>query len=92
MWLFSEEYEKLNKICETLYHENESLKNQLNEVDFSLKQKYESERQRGQELLGEIEKWKNRYQATEKSKAKELEDLRAMMESQRKSMIDREIR
>jgi uncharacterized protein YukE len=40
----------------------------------------------------EIEKWKNRYQAAEKSKAKELDDLRAMMESQRKSMIDREIR
>ena len=30
--------------------------------------------------------------ATEKSKIKELEDLRSMMESQRKSMIDREIR
>ena len=37
---YREEYEKLNKICETLYHENESLKNQLNEIDFSLKQKY----------------------------------------------------
>jgi hypothetical protein len=33
--------------------------------------------------------WKARYQAAEKSKAKELEDLRNMMESQRKSMIDR---
>ena len=42
--------------------------------------------------MSEIQKWKNRYQATEKSKIKELEDLRSMMESQRKSMIDREIR
>ena len=69
----------MNKICETLYHENESLKNQLNEIDFSLKQKYESEKQKNQDLLQEIEKWKNRYQAAEKSKAKELEDLRSMM-------------
>ena len=68
------------------------MKNQLSEIDFSLKQKYESERQKNQELLQEIEKWKARYQAAEKSKAKELEELRNMMESQRKSMIDREIR
>jgi hypothetical protein len=33
-----------------------------------------------------------RYNAIEKSKTKELEDLRAMLESQRKSMVDREIR
>ena len=65
-----EEYEKLNKICENLYHENETLKNQLNEIDFSLKQKYDSERSKNQELLGEIEKWRTRYQASEKSKAK----------------------
>ena len=44
------------------------------------------------ELMNEIEKWKNRYQATERSKSKELDDLRNLMESQRKSMIDREIR
>ena len=37
---YREEYEKLNKICETLYHENEMLKNKLNDIDFSLKQKY----------------------------------------------------
>jgi conjugal transfer/entry exclusion protein len=68
----SEEYEKLNKICETLYHENENLKNQLSEMDFSLKQKYESERQKNADLLAEIDKWKTRYQAAEKSKSKEL--------------------
>ena len=53
-----------------MYHENETLKNQLNEIDFSLKQKYDSERSKNQELLGEIEKWRTRYQASEKSKAK----------------------
>lgn len=68
------------------------LKNKLNDIDFSLKQKYEAEKLKNQDLMSQIEKWKNRYQATEKSKIKELEDLRAMMESQRKSMIDREIR
>lgn len=89
---YREEYEKLNKICETLYHENEMLKNKLSDMDFSLKQKYESEKAKNADLAQEIEKWKSRYQAAEKSKAKELEDLRGMMESQRKSMIDREIR
>lgn len=89
---YREEYEKLNKICETLYHENEMLKNKINDIDFSLKQKYEAEQHRSLDLQAENDKWKNRYQAAEKSKLKELEDLRSMMESQRKSMIDREIR
>lgn len=84
--------EKLNKICETLYHENEMLKQRLSEMDISLKQKFESEKLKNAELMQEIEKWKSRYQAAEKSKAKELEDLRNLMECQRKSMIDREIR
>jgi hypothetical protein len=61
-------------------------------MDFSLKQKYESEKQKNQELQSEIDKWKNRYQATEKSKTRELEDLKNLMECQRKSMINREIR
>lgn len=68
------------------------LKNKLTDIDFSLKQKYDAEKDRNQELQQEIEKWKNRYQASERSKLKELEDLRNMMESQRKSMISREIR
>jgi conjugal transfer/entry exclusion protein len=48
------------------------LKNKLNEVDSSLKQKYEQEKNKNADLLQEIEKWKSRYQATEKSKSKEL--------------------
>lgn len=89
---YRDEIDKLSKICQTLYHENETLKARIQENDYSLKQKYESEKQKNSELSMEIEKWKNRYQATEKSKAKQLEDLRNLMESQRKSMIDREIR
>lgn len=41
-------------------------------MDFSLKQKFESEKAKNMELLQEIEKWKARYQACEKSKSKEL--------------------
>jgi hypothetical protein len=41
-------------------------------MDISLKQKYESEKQKNAELQQETEKWKTRYQAAEKSKAKEL--------------------
>jgi predicted nucleic acid-binding Zn-ribbon protein len=68
------------------------MKRKYSEIDFSLKEKYEMERLRGTELLQEIERWKARYMAAEKSKAKELDDLRLMMESQRKSMLDREMR
>jgi|JI6StandDraft_1071083.scaffolds.fasta_scaffold104559_2 predicted nucleic acid-binding Zn-ribbon protein len=57
-----------------------------------MKDKYEMERSRNNELMGEIERWKARYMASEKSKTKELDDLRMMMESQRKSMLDREMR
>ena len=57
-----------------------------------MKDKYEMERSRNNDLMGEIERWKARYMASEKSKTKELDDLRMMMESQRKSMLDREMR
>jgi hypothetical protein len=39
--------------------------------------------------MQDIERWKARYMAGEKAKAQELEDLRQMMESQRKSVVDR---
>lgn len=58
-------------------------------MDYSLKQKFQLEKQKNTDLNQQIEKWKARYQAAEKSKAKELEDLRNLMECQRKSMIDR---
>lgn len=89
---YQEENEKLNLICHQLYTELEETKRKYAEVDFTLKDKYEMERARGAELLQEIERWKARYMAAEKSKTKELDDLRLMMESQRKSMLDREMR
>ena len=39
-------------------------------MDITLKQKYESEKQKNQELQQEVDKWKTRYQAGEKSQAK----------------------
>lgn len=40
-------------------------------------------------MMAELAKWKARYNSLEISKAKEMEDIRMMMESQRKSMISR---
>lgn len=82
----------MNLICHQLYTELEDVKRKYAEVDFTLKDKYELEKARAAELLQEIERWRARYMAAEKSKAKELDDLRLMMESQRKSMLDREMR
>ena len=41
----------MNKICENLYHENEMLKKKLNEIDISLQQKYESEKNKNIDLM-----------------------------------------
>jgi len=43
-------------------------------------------------LQQELEKWKNRVQMAERSKVKEMDELKNMMEAQRKSTVDREIR
>jgi hypothetical protein len=61
-------------------------------MDLSLRQKYETERQRGGELLQEMERWKTRCLAAERGRDVELEQLRTMMEAQRKSIISRELR
>jgi hypothetical protein len=46
------------------------MKKRYSEIDFTLKDKYEMERSRCNELLQEIDRWKARYMAAEKSKAK----------------------
>jgi transketolase len=79
-------------ICEKLYEELESMKARFADIDPTIKEKYRLERERTQRLEEEIEKWKARYSAMEASKAREMEDMRLMMESQRKSMMDREIK
>ena len=50
------------------------------------------EKERSQHLEEEVEKWRVRYSALETSKNREMDDMRMMLESQRKSMVDREIR
>ena len=89
---YAEETEKLNLICHQLYVELEEWKRKYAEIDLTLRDKYEMEVSRNNELAQDIERWKSRYMAGEKSKAKELDDLRMMMESQRKSVVDREMR
>lgn len=68
------------------------MKRKLSDVDFSATDKYQLERSRNTDLQMELDTWKARYTACERSKTKELEDVRAMMDSQRKSMIDRDMR
>ena len=89
---YRDEIEKMNMISQKLYDELEEMKRRYAEVDLTLKEKYRLEQIRNEEVQQELEKWKNRFSALEISKNKELEDLKMMMESQRKSMIDREIR
>jgi predicted ribosome quality control (RQC) complex YloA/Tae2 family protein len=89
---FSEENEKLNLICHQLYGELEDMKRKLSEVDFTATDKYHVERSRNTELQMELDTWRARYAASEKSRSKEIEDLRMTMDSQRKSMIDRDMR
>jgi hypothetical protein len=84
-----EENEKMNMICQQLYGELEDLKKRLAGVDFTLGQRYELERVRSEDLVREVENWKNRYLSLDKSRSKELEDMRLMLESQRKSILDR---
>lgn len=89
---YRDELDKMNKICETLYHENETLKSKLKDTDSSFKTKLEEEIKKNSELLGEIERWKKKYHSSEKEKQREMEEMKQMMEKQRKSMLDREIK
>ena len=52
----------------------------------------EVSRQRLQELQQEVERWKNRCQAVERRKSKDMDELKSLMENQRKSTVDREMR
>lgn len=84
--------EKMHKVCQQLYNELEEMRARYADIDLSLKEKYRLEKERSNMLGSEVEKWKARYNAAESSKAKELEDMRMMLENQRKSMVQREMR
>lgn len=49
------------------------------DIDLGLKEKYRVEKERGDNLLGQIDKWRLRYQAMENSKAREMEDMRLQL-------------
>ena len=82
----------MNLVCQQLYNELEDMRRRLSDVDFTASDKYIAERSRNTDLQMELDTWKARYSACERSKTKELDDLRQMMDSQRKSVIDRDIR
>jgi hypothetical protein len=48
------------------------------------------EKARGEELTGEIEKWKARYTALERAKGEEQDGLRKMMDAQKEALGSRE--
>ena len=70
----------------------ESLRAKVGQVDFSLQGKYEESDRRMREILKDLEGWKMRYVTLEKTKDKEMEELRMTFDARRKSYIEREVR
>jgi hypothetical protein len=48
----------MNKICETLFHENENLKNKQKNLDAVSKNKLEEEGKKNRELIEDLERFK----------------------------------
>jgi chromosome segregation ATPase len=88
---YRSEVEKLNVVLEKLYEELEDWKSKYQDFDPQLAEKYETKVQEYEGLEGEVAKWRDRHKALERSKDQELEDLKLAMESQRKSMLNREM-
>lgn len=68
---YQEEIEKLNLICQQLYADLEREKEKSAEFGDTgrvLEEGLRKEKERGQEVARELERWRNRYQALEKSK------------------------
>jgi hypothetical protein len=77
---------------ETLYNENEAIKQKFEEMAFSFEQKEAAYRQKNQELLQEIEREKGNSTLMERNKNKALDEMKLLMESQRKAIVDREMK
>lgn len=60
----------MHRICQQLYNELQEMRARYADIDLGLKEKYRVQKQRGDMLAGEIEKWKLRCQAIESSKSK----------------------
>lgn len=59
---------------------------------FSFEQREAAYRQKNQELLQEIEREKGNSVLLERSKNKALDEMKLLMESQRKAIVDREMK
>lgn len=59
---------------------------------FSFEQREVAYRQKNQELMQEIEREKGNSVLLERSKNKALDEMKLLMESQRKAIVDREMK
>jgi hypothetical protein len=59
---------------------------------FSFEQRETAYRQKNQELMQEIEREKGNSVLLERSKNKALDEMKLLMESQRKAIVDREMK
>ena len=73
---------------EMLFNELTDLKGRYEEVDFSASEKYKLEKARNEELVLEIEKWKNRYSALDRTKTEETDSFRKAIDLQRESQLN----
>jgi regulator of replication initiation timing len=82
------------------------LKKRVADIDINIQKKYESAltqieamyaennmlKAENSNLRNELVSWRNRLEALDKTRIRELEELRGAMDVQRKSHIDREMR
>jgi bisphosphoglycerate-independent phosphoglycerate mutase (AlkP superfamily) len=87
---YREELSQTKAASESIFHELSILQGRYSEVDFCAAEKYKLEKARGEELVVEIEKWKGRYAALERTRAEEQESMRRVMEAQREAVGSRE--
>lgn len=83
----------------SLLQENGGMKTQIKTLldersrfDFSAQGKFEESERRFKDGMKELEAWKMRYTTLERTKDKEMEDLRMTFEARRKSYIEREVK
>lgn len=87
-----EELERMKDFCEKLVVQVEESRLKSREYEPGLKEKYQLERARNEQLQVEVDRWRNRYSSLEVSRTKELEEVRNDLESRRRSQINRETR
>lgn len=82
----------MKDFCEKLVGQVEESRLKSREYEPGLKEKYQLERARNEQLQVEVDRWRNRYSSLEVSRTKELEEVRNDLESRRRSQINRETR